>query len=224
MRRQRTSCCPTPGPVRDRQHRSGGAVGPVARALFARVTAAVECQRRRGGRLPRPKPVAIRARLPRHHGWRARPMPPRLTSGAVGDRRPSRGAARRRAFRVWLDERRAELVGLAPGYETPGTPASPTTRTGTELAMLTLTLDIGGTKIAAGLVDPSGALVYRAARPTPKERGAETGLGCNSADDRRGFAIRRGRHPRGRHRRPAPSICTREPSARSTSRPGATFR
>ncbi len=39
--------------------------------------------------------------------------------------------------------------------------------------MLTLTLDIGGTKIAAGLVDPSGALVYRAARPTPKERGAE---------------------------------------------------
>jgi glucokinase len=39
--------------------------------------------------------------------------------------------------------------------------------------MLTLTLDIGGTKIAAGLVDPSGVLVHRATRPTPKGRGAE---------------------------------------------------
>jgi len=39
--------------------------------------------------------------------------------------------------------------------------------------MLTLTLDIGGTKIAAGLVDPSGALVYAATRPTPKSQGAE---------------------------------------------------
>ena len=39
--------------------------------------------------------------------------------------------------------------------------------------MLTLTLDIGGTKIAAGLVDPSGALVHTATRPTPKNQGAE---------------------------------------------------
>jgi glucokinase len=39
--------------------------------------------------------------------------------------------------------------------------------------MLTLTLDIGGTKIAAGLVDPSGALVHRVTRPTPKGQGAE---------------------------------------------------
>jgi glucokinase len=39
--------------------------------------------------------------------------------------------------------------------------------------MLTLTLDIGGTKIAAGLVDPSGVLVHAATRPTPKDRGAE---------------------------------------------------
>ncbi len=39
--------------------------------------------------------------------------------------------------------------------------------------MLTLTLDIGGTKIAAGLVDPSGALVHTATRPTPKNEGAE---------------------------------------------------
>ena len=33
--------------------------------------------------------------------------------------------------------------------------------------MLTLCLDIGGTKIAAGLADPDGALVHTATRPTP---------------------------------------------------------
>jgi glucokinase len=38
--------------------------------------------------------------------------------------------------------------------------------------MLTLTLDIGGTKIAAGLVDPSGTLVHAAISPTPGQ-GAE---------------------------------------------------
>jgi [acyl-carrier-protein] S-malonyltransferase len=36
-----------------------------------------------------------------------------------------RGAARRRAFRVWLDARDAELVRLAPGYEHPGDPRQP---------------------------------------------------------------------------------------------------
>ncbi len=39
--------------------------------------------------------------------------------------------------------------------------------------MLTLTLDIGGTKIAGGLVDPAGALVHASVRPTPKGQGAE---------------------------------------------------
>jgi [acyl-carrier-protein] S-malonyltransferase len=36
-----------------------------------------------------------------------------------------RGAACRRAFRLWLDARRAELVRLAPGYEHPGDPRQP---------------------------------------------------------------------------------------------------
>ncbi|MBU3752145.1 MAG: malonyl CoA-ACP transacylase [Mycobacterium sp.] len=35
------------------------------------------------------------------------------------------GAARRRAFRLWLEQRRAELVWLAPGYEHPGDPRQP---------------------------------------------------------------------------------------------------
>lgn len=36
-----------------------------------------------------------------------------------------RGAARRRAFRVWLQQRCAALVWLAPGYEHPGDPRQP---------------------------------------------------------------------------------------------------
>ena len=36
-----------------------------------------------------------------------------------------RGAARRRAFRIWLEGRRAALVRLAPGYEHPGDPRQP---------------------------------------------------------------------------------------------------
>ena len=35
------------------------------------------------------------------------------------------GAARRRAFRIWLEQRRAALVRLAPGYEHPGDPRQP---------------------------------------------------------------------------------------------------
>lgn len=36
-----------------------------------------------------------------------------------------RGAARRRAFRLWLQQRSAALVWLAPGYEHPGDPRQP---------------------------------------------------------------------------------------------------
>lgn len=39
--------------------------------------------------------------------------------------------------------------------------------------MLTLCLDIGGTKIAAGLADLAGTLVHTAQRPTPAYGGAE---------------------------------------------------
>jgi glucokinase len=39
--------------------------------------------------------------------------------------------------------------------------------------MVTLCLDIGGTKIAAGLADPDGALVHTVIRPTPTDVGAE---------------------------------------------------
>jgi len=39
--------------------------------------------------------------------------------------------------------------------------------------MLTLCLDVGGTKIAAGLTDPDGALVYTDTRRTPAGREPE---------------------------------------------------
>ncbi|HEY2086039.1 MAG TPA: ROK family protein [Mycobacterium sp.] len=39
--------------------------------------------------------------------------------------------------------------------------------------MLTLALDIGGTKIAVGLTDPAGELVHKAIQPTPKDQKAE---------------------------------------------------
>src|SRR5271156_5735369 len=39
--------------------------------------------------------------------------------------------------------------------------------------MLTLALDIGGTKIAVGLTDPAGELVHKAIEPTPKDQEAE---------------------------------------------------
>jgi len=39
--------------------------------------------------------------------------------------------------------------------------------------MLTLALDIGGTKIAVGLTDPAGELVHKAVKSTPKDQEAE---------------------------------------------------
>jgi glucokinase len=39
--------------------------------------------------------------------------------------------------------------------------------------MLTLAIDIGGTKIAVGLTDPAGELVHKATQPTPKSKRPE---------------------------------------------------
>lgn len=84
---------------------AGALADPLARALFARVTADVDVtaeavadyHRRNPGRFPRDADLAAHLR----------------------------GAARRRAFRIWLDGRRAALVELAPGYEHPGDPRQP---------------------------------------------------------------------------------------------------
>ncbi len=89
---------------------------PLARALYAHVTAGVGIDT---------------AAVADYH----RRNPNRFAAG--GDSVPSfadvapriagmlQGAARRRAFRIWLEQRRAALVWLAPGFEHPGDPRQP---------------------------------------------------------------------------------------------------
>ena len=90
---------------------------PLTRALFVHVTATVEvCD----------DDVAdYHARNPRRFAPRRRASVPALDEvrSAIADHLLA--AARRRAFRVWLDARRAALVELAPGYEHPGDPHQP---------------------------------------------------------------------------------------------------
>lgn len=78
---------------------------PLARALFASVTADVDVS---------PDEVAAyRRRNP-------------LRFNTVDDVAAHlRDAARRRAFRLWLDARCAQVVELRPGYEHPGDPRQP---------------------------------------------------------------------------------------------------
>jgi [acyl-carrier-protein] S-malonyltransferase len=78
---------------------------PLARALFVSVTASVDI---------------TDAEV---HDYRERN--PRRFAGTAQIAEHLRAAARRRAFRLWLDARRAELVELAPGYEHPGDPRQP---------------------------------------------------------------------------------------------------
>lgn len=82
---------------------------PLARALYATVTADVDVD---------DDAIAdYLRRNPSRFGGAADP------ATAVAEL--LRGAARRRAFRLWLEQRRAALVWLAPGYEHPGDPRQP---------------------------------------------------------------------------------------------------
>jgi len=78
---------------------------PLARAVYARVTAGVDIDD---------------AAVADYH----RRNPGRFSCDAALAEH-LRGAARRRAFRIWLGQRRAALVWLAPGYEHPGDPRQP---------------------------------------------------------------------------------------------------
>jgi [acyl-carrier-protein] S-malonyltransferase len=99
---------------------------PCARAVFARVTAPVDVSDDDVAGYHARNPLRFAAPRPDRHGWRspAAVAPPlHQVRDAIADH--LRAAARRRAFRVWLDERRSELVRLAPGYEHPGDPRQP---------------------------------------------------------------------------------------------------
>ena len=98
---------------------------PLARALFVRVTVAVEVSDDEVADYHARNPLRFAAR-PHADGWRpARAAAPALNEvrSVIADHLLA--AARRRAFRVWLDARRAALVELAPGYEHPGDPRQP---------------------------------------------------------------------------------------------------
>ena len=99
---------------------------PRARALFADVTATVQVTDDDVADYHARNPLRFAAPRPAQHGWRAPSLvgpPLQEVRSVIGEH--LRGAARRRAFRVWLDARRAALVRLVPGYEHPGDPRQP---------------------------------------------------------------------------------------------------
>ncbi|WP_441962455.1 DUF7158 domain-containing protein [Mycolicibacterium houstonense] len=98
---------------------------PQARAVFADVTAAVDVSEGEIAAYHARNPMRFAAVPAGMSGWRARPVAPAL--GEVHDCIAAhlRAAARRQAFRQWLDARCAALVELAPGYEHPGDPRQP---------------------------------------------------------------------------------------------------
>lgn len=99
---------------------------PLARALFVQVTAAVRIPDAEVERYHARNPLRFAPPVPGPDGWSTAPtvvpeldqVRPQITAHLLG-------SARRRAFRHWLDARRAASVHLAPGYEHPGDPRQP---------------------------------------------------------------------------------------------------
>ncbi len=99
---------------------------PAARALFADVTSTVRVTDEEVVAYHARNPLRFAVPAPGRHGW----LSPPSVDPPLDEVRPAivehlRGAGRRRAFRVWLDARCADLVELAPGYEHPGDPRQP---------------------------------------------------------------------------------------------------
>lgn len=99
---------------------------PLTRAVFARVTATIEVSDDDVADYHARNPLRFATRPPGRHGWRCAVV----AAPSLQQVRPLiadhlRAAARRRAFRLWLDARRAAQVRLAPGYEHPGDPRQP---------------------------------------------------------------------------------------------------
>jgi len=97
-----------------------------ARALYADVTAPVQVSDADVADYHSRNPLRFARPRAESRGWRS----PAAAGPPLAEVRSAiaahlLGAARRRAFRVWLDARRTELVALAPGYEHPGDPRQP---------------------------------------------------------------------------------------------------
>jgi len=97
---------------------------PLARALFAYVTDAVDVDEVAVADYHDRNPRRF-AQFGHARGWLVPGGTPTLDEARPQIAAHLRGAARRRAFRLWLDQRRAALVWLAPGYEHPGDPRQP---------------------------------------------------------------------------------------------------
>ena len=99
---------------------------PLARVMFIHITAAVDVTDADVADYHARNPLRFATPSDAGNGW----CTATVDAPPLDAVRPLivdhlRGAARRRAFRVWLDARRAELVRLAPGYEHPGDPRQP---------------------------------------------------------------------------------------------------
>jgi [acyl-carrier-protein] S-malonyltransferase len=99
---------------------------PLARAMFVHVTGGVQVADADVTDYHVRNPLRFAEPSDAGNGWRTATVDtPSLDSVRSLIVEHLRGAARRRAFRLWLDARRAELVRLAPGYEHPGDPRQP---------------------------------------------------------------------------------------------------
>lgn len=98
---------------------------PRARALFACVTAEVDVSDGAVADYHARNPMRFASSAVSADGWRTPASAPPLERVHLLVADHLRSALRRRAFRVWLDARRAALVQLAPGYEHPGDPRQP---------------------------------------------------------------------------------------------------
>ena len=98
---------------------------PLARELFRVVTAPISVTDDEVAAYHRRNPLRFATGAQSAAGWRIPAPPPRLEEVRPMIVAHLLAAARRRAFRGWLDERVADLVVLAPGYEHPGDPRQP---------------------------------------------------------------------------------------------------
>lgn len=99
---------------------------PLARAMFAHITAAVDVSDADVAGYHARNPLRFAPPSEVGNGWRTATIaPPPLDAVRPSIVDHLRDTARRRAFRLWLDAKRADLVRLAPGYEHPGDPRQP---------------------------------------------------------------------------------------------------
>jgi [acyl-carrier-protein] S-malonyltransferase len=99
---------------------------PRARALFTCVTADVDVSDGDIAAYHDRNPLRFAESRLDSDGWRAPAVTaPPLAHVHAAIAEHLQAAARRRAFRVWLDQRRADLVRLSHGYEHPGDPRQP---------------------------------------------------------------------------------------------------